>query len=161
DPLGADVSDLSSAQNKTVRGAGPERSHRRVDPLAFGAEHRFTPCERLAAGVATCQRAIDLVDHRRLQLGEARRLFRTARIGLTDRARVAVEYRELERDADRRPLVQTLVVLVAGPDADVGVLPRDLELERGLAGTVVGEGSENIGTRQQGLAAGHERWSIQ
>src|SRR5262249_12937967 len=134
---------------------------RGVAPLAFGGEYRLAARERLAAGVAIGERAVDLVDHRRLQLREARRRFRAARARLADRPRVAVQYRELERDADRRPLVQALVVLVAGPDADVGVLPRDLEVERGLAGAVDGEGSEDVGTRLECLAAERGGQTIQ
>src|SRR5262249_7741160 len=145
----------------TVRGPGPERPRRRVDALAFGGEHRFAACERLAAGIPIGQRSIDLVDHRRLQFGEARRRFRAARVSLTDRARVAVQDRKLDRDADWRPFVQALVVLVARPDADVGVLPGDLELERRLAGPVVSKGSEDVGTGQQGLAAEYGRRTIE
>src|SRR5262249_42384848 len=118
---------------------GRERPRHRVDPLAFGAEYRLAARKRLAAGIAVGQRTVELVDHRRLQLRETRCRFRAARLRLADRTCVAVEDRELERDADRRPLVQALVVLVARPDPDVGILASDLELKRGLAGAVVGK----------------------
>ena len=57
DPLGANVRDLCRAQHQAIRCPGRERPRRRVDPLAFGAEHRFAACERLAAGFAIGKRA--------------------------------------------------------------------------------------------------------
>jgi hypothetical protein len=117
------------------------RAERALDAafLGLGQLRRVAPAglalERVRVGDS---RALDGAEHRGLERLEARGRGRAPRLGLRDRALVAVEERKLERHAERH-LVVALVVIPSGREVHVGVLARDLELELGLGARVVGE----------------------
>src|SRR5262245_11025561 len=97
-----------------------------------------------SGGAHALERAIEVRDDAGLKLEEARAQLGAMRLGLGDRALVAIENRELRGQAER-PLVLALVVFVSGAEVNVGILLRDLELQCGLRRGIFGERGQDIG----------------
>ena len=72
------------------------------------------------------------------------------RITTANRSLILVQNRQVKRDAEL-PFVFGLIVLVARTQMNVGVLSRNLDLERGLAGGLFGERAEHIRAIGDGL----------
>ena len=65
------------------------------------------------------------------------------RLRLGHRPLIVIEDGQVQRHA-QRPFVVRLIEFVTGAEVEVGILPGDFELERGLAGGVFGQRSAHV-----------------
>ena len=142
---------------QAVRGAGLELLLH--DSCCFRCVSQPAPrAPRLASSRATWihrHRAVDLGDHLGLQGLETRR---RAASGAPPPGRwgpgcgsAAAAPRRTPR---RPPLLQALVILVAGVQMDVGILLGDLDLQGRLAGGVIGQRGQHVRAPLQARAGG-------
>ena len=133
---------------KLIDSSGLQLRFDRLLLLSFGGEQRIARGQLFPRDSICRDRAVDLTDDFRLQLGETGGGFFTARFRLGNRPLILIEHGQLECDA-QRPFVVALVELIAGVQVNVGKLFRDLQPKLGLGGCVVGQRAENVGPHAQ------------
>ena len=133
---------------KLIDSSGLQLRFDRLLLLSFGGEQRIARGQLFPRDSICRDRAVDLTDDFRLQLGETGGGFFSARFRLGNRSLILIEHGQFECEA-QRPFVVALVELIAGVQVNVGKLFGDLQPKLGLGGSIVGQRAENVGPPAQ------------